>query len=429
MAKYPIFWLWKAILHPTFTLVYSLYLLAKKGLFKLYQPLKDRTVSFFTSKYVMHVAVVTLTFLVTATNIHAGEVAPLPEGVGDKSILASASDTQDDELVLEEATAEVGTGQETSYLDGQALSLQDSRQSDESFDGTDDGTYVDAEEFQDYVSPFDNAVHVQPEAVPTEQQPPTRTAIVEYTVEESDTVSSIAQKFGLKMDTLLTVNNLGSRGLIRSGQVLKILPVDGIIYKVKKGDTLLKIANTYKSESEKIADINGLGSGSELSVGSELVLPDGRLPAPPAPKKPTRLATDIRNIFVPPPAADRVGTSKFLWPTAVHRITQYYKRRHTGVDIAGPVGTPIYAAEDGVVLTSGWNTGGYGNMTVINHGNGIYTRYGHAVKNLTKVGDSVKRGDVIALMGSTGRSTGPHLHFEVMLNGTSRRTNPLDYVR
>lgn len=123
-----------------------------------------------------------------------------------------------------------------------------------------------------------------------------------------------------------------------------------------------------------------------------------------------------------------------IWPTAARRITQYFGHyrggsRHTGVDIAGPIGTAIYAADDGVVALSGWNSGGYGNMVLIDHGGGIYTRYGHASKLLVRAGDAVKRGDVIALIGSTGHSTGPHLHFEVMTGNPHNRKNPLEYVR
>jgi murein DD-endopeptidase MepM/ murein hydrolase activator NlpD len=360
---------------------------------------------------------------VTATNIYAGEVPPLPEG--NNSVLASATEAEEEEILLEEAATEAAPEQENSYLNGLALSTQEFH-GEETYDGTDDGLYDDSLE-EEFVSPFDNAVRVLPEAAPSER-PATRTTIVEYAVQDGDTVASIADRFGLTMSTVLAANGLSSRGLIRPGQVLRILPVDGVIYKIKKGDTLLKIAQTYRSELEKIMEMNGLSS-EMVAVGTELILPDGRAPAPPAPKPPSRLASNIRDVFIPPPAADRVGTSKLLWPTAVRRITQYYRRGHTGVDIAGPMGTPIYASDDGVVVTSGWNRGGYGNMIIVDHGNGILTRYAHHTKNLVGVGDAVKRGDVIALMGSTGRSTGPHLHFEVMLGSTSRRANPLDYVR
>ena len=114
------------------------------------------------------------------------------------------------------------------------------------------------------------------------------------------------------------------------------------------------------------------------------------------------------------------------WPTVGARITQYFSWRHVGVDIANKTGTPLYAADAGVVEFAGWATG-YGNSIVINHGGGKKTRYGHASKLFVKVGDEVEKGENIAAMGSTGWSTGPHLHFEVMINGA--KYNPLNYIR
>ena len=116
------------------------------------------------------------------------------------------------------------------------------------------------------------------------------------------------------------------------------------------------------------------------------------------------------------------------WPTVGHRITQYFSWRHNGVDIGNKVGTPIYAADAGVVeiSTGGWN-GGYGNTILINHGGGKKTRYGHLSKLFVKAGDAVEKGENIGAMGSTGRSTGPHLHFEILINGG--RYNPLNYIK
>jgi murein DD-endopeptidase MepM/ murein hydrolase activator NlpD len=118
---------------------------------------------------------------------------------------------------------------------------------------------------------------------------------------------------------------------------------------------------------------------------------------------------------------------KLLWPTALRVINQYYGWRHTGVDIDGDYKDPIYASEDGVVETAGWNSGGYGLQIVINHQNGMKTRYAHASKLFVKVGQAVKRGEVIAMVGTTGRSTGTHLHYEVYVGGV--RKNPLAYTK
>jgi murein DD-endopeptidase MepM/ murein hydrolase activator NlpD len=328
-----------------------------------------------------------------------------------------------------------------SYLGNQALSLHDMAApatqyiaSAPTFDAssTEDEGYIDDESELLLVSPTANAVRVQPGGE-DEPLPSTRTQIETYVVEEGDTVGSIARSFGLRTETLLASNGLTVRSVIGIGKELKILPVDGISYKVKSGDTIAKLAKTYGSEAEKIIEMNGLAAGAALTIGQELILPDGRAPAPPAPA-PTRIATNIKNIFVPPPSAEQSGSGKYIWPTAARRITQYYGNwragvRHTGVDIAGPSGTAIYAADDGVVAISGWNTGGYGNMIVVNHGGGMFTRYAHGSKLLVQAGDTVKKGDTIMLMGSTGRSTGPHLHFEVMVGTPLNRRNPFDYVK
>ena len=132
---------------------------------------------------------------------------------------------------------------------------------------------------------------------------------------------------------------------------------------------------------------------------------------------------DIRNIFKP--AQPIAG--KLNWPTTSKRITQYFLGwRHSGLDIGVKVGQPVYAANDGVVITSGWNSGGYGYYVIIDHGNGFHTLYAHNSKNYVTKGERVKKGDVISASGSTGRSTGPHLHFEVRVNGN--KVNPLDYL-
>ncbi len=426
MVKKPFFWLCRAVLFPILAVGYRIYRYIRKGFSRLTAPIRERAMSLVANRYAIHATVILLTFLVTATNIYASDSAAPSEDPQDRSILAGLTDGEDEEVLVEEAAAgDQPAADDVSYLGGQALSAHD--YSSAEYDGRDDGAYDDSADESIYSSVV-NAVHVQPD---TEGQdaPSTRTQVEEYVVQDGDTIGSIARQFGISSSTVLSANGLTARSVIRPGQKLRILPLDGIAYVVKRGDTLAKIAKTYDSDPQKILEANGLSDGSQLSVGSELILPDGHAPAPPAPKPPSRIAGTIKDVFVPPPAADRVGTTKLLWPTAARRITQYYKRAHTGVDIAGPSGTPIYAADDGTVINAGWNRGGYGNMIIVDHGGGLFTRYAHASKLLVKVGDTVKRGDVIMLMGSTGRSTGPHLHFEVMLGAVSRRTNPLDYVR
>ncbi|MEK9152894.1 MAG: M23 family metallopeptidase [Patescibacteria group bacterium] len=418
IARKPLALLWRFLLKPLMTAGYRLYLYAKRGLVDALGTAEDGLHRVFLNKYIVHVAVVALSFLVSATNLYARDDTSAREA-GRRSILAGLDSTDGESDVLVEDAVDQSVGTDVTYVGDQAIDPNDA------LNGTDDGTYLDEE----YLSPITNAVRPSPDASAGEAPAPTRTRIIEYAVQDDDSISTIAAHFALKVSTLLQSNGLTARSLIHIGDKLSILPVDGVSHKVKKGDTVARIAKLYSAEEQKIRETNGLSESGDLAIGDELVVPDGRLPAPPPPKPSPRLATDLRNIFIPPPAADRVGLGRFLWPTSARRVTQYFKLKHTGVDIAGPVGTPLYAADDGVVEYSGWNTGGYGNMIIVNHQNGLYTRYGHASKLIAKVGDAVKRGDLIALMGSTGRSTGPHIHFEVMIGNVHRRANPLEYIR
>ncbi len=424
IVRRPAFWLWNALFYPVVVLAYRLCRFVKRFI-SAQLSAHGRLSVLFTHRYVVKVAVLVLTFLVTATNIYASEGAPKSEDVtGQQSLLAKLTGGLDEDVLVEEAVDTVETANEgVSYINDQAVSSQDyyNVNGDEPQPaGQPEVAEVPEEET---VSPI-NAVRVAPEAAATQDQPLTRTQIVEYVVKPGDNIGSIASSFGLLPGTVLTANDLGPRSIIREGQKLRILPVDGIVYKTRRGDTLTKISKTYKSEPAKITEINGLADSDTLDAGIELVLPDGKLPPPPP--RPSNYASKA---LIPPPAADRIGLGQLLWPTSARRITQYFKRKHTGMDIAGPIGTPIYAADDGVVVYSGWNSGGYGNMIIIDHGGGLYTRYGHSTKLVARVGDRVKRGDVISLMGSTGRSTGPHLHFEVMRGDVHNRKNPLDYIK
>jgi len=256
-----------------------------------------------------------------------------------------------------------------------------------------------------------------------------RTAIVYYTVQMGDTVSTIARKFNISVNTVIWANDLNSYGFIKPGNQLTILPYSGIVYTVKSGDTISRIAAKYNIDASEILSCNNLGNS--LKIGQKIIVPGAKKLAEAASVSSvtTRNYTGISIIkdIIKSPSAP-VSGSKMTWPTQGYRITQYYSWKHTGVDIANKVGTPIYAADSGTVIIAagGWN-GGYGNTIVIDHGNGRKTRYGHASKLFVKVGDEVEKGENIAAMGSTGRSTGPHLHFEVFVGGV--RTNPLNYIR
>lgn len=267
-----------------------------------------------------------------------------------------------------------------------------------------------------------------------------RRDITTYIVKSGDTIGGIAQSQGVSLTTILTANGLTSRSYIRPGDELTILPVDGITHKVKSGDTVSRIARLYSAKSEDIIAQNKLkNDGSDIVIGETLIVPGGRkAPTYVAPKrtvnKTTAIAQRFSQVAAPPASASTPAGSGYIWPANTRIITQYYGWRHGGLDIAGKMGTAIYAAKGGTVTKAShpsggrcsWNSG-YGCYIVIDHGGGIKTLYAHNTKLFVNVGDRVSQGQTIALMGSTGRSTGPHLHFEVRVGGS--RQNPLRYIR
>lgn len=272
---------------------------------------------------------------------------------------------------------------------------------------------------------------------PTNNQAPTvRTGLIYYTVQDGDTISNVARRFGLTINTILWANSLSATGVIRPGDTLTILPYSGILYTVKSGDTLSEIAAQYGISSDNILSCNNLGAG--LKIGQKIIVPGAKMIAqaeaattPKIAKAQTGLSLISHLVqsspsFTQSSPSQAASTGKMAWPTVGHIITQYFSWRHPAIDIANKIGTPVYAAADGVVIFAGWATG-YGYSIVIDHGNGLKTRYGHSSKLYVSVGDHVTKGENIMAMGETGWATGPHVHFEVMINGA--KVNPLNYVR
>lgn len=236
--------------------------------------------------------------------------------------------------------------------------------------------------------------------------------VTEYRVVEGDTVSSIALKFGINIDTIVWENNLKSVSAIKPKQILKILPMTGIRYKVSRGDTIYSIAKNYSVDAQNIIDypFNTFSNDETfaLTAGQELMIPDG--------VKPRELIIDTNRYIAKSvaPIPGVVGEGNFMWPTTGH-ISQKFYWYHRAVDIASRDAPNIVASQGGTVITAGWNGGGYGNYVIIDHGNGYETLYGHMLDKsiVVKPGDRVKQGQKIGILGSTGRSTGPHLHFEI----------------
>jgi murein DD-endopeptidase MepM/ murein hydrolase activator NlpD len=252
-----------------------------------------------------------------------------------------------------------------------------------------------------------------------------RAEIVNYEVQFGDTVSGIAQKFGISIDTIRWANNLKSISSIKPGQILRILPVTGIAHKVKKGDTIYSIAKHYSTDPQGIVDFpfNSFANDETfaLAVGQGLIVPDGVMP------KAKPWAPGVYIARKTPDAGTVVASGVFVWP-ASGTISQPFRWYHRGIDIANRSVPPVLAADAGKVVLAGWpDNRGYGNRIMIDHGNGFKTFYAHLSRIYVTVGQTIKRGDQIGQMGSTGRSTGIHLHFEVHRSGV--QIDPLGVLR
>lgn len=246
-----------------------------------------------------------------------------------------------------------------------------------------------------------------------------REGITEYSVVAGDTLYGIAKKYNLSAETIMFANGLEKNpDLLRLGQKLTILPLDGILHTVAAKDTLDKIAKTYKVKPDAIiayAPNNLDAKNPQIAVGEKLLVPGGKKEIP-------QVATVYRGVA---PAGAKTGSGRLIWPTS-GMLTQAFKPLHKALDIARGIGAEIKAADNGYVVVAGWSNAGYGNYVVIDHGNGLQTLYGHLSRIFVKPGDVVTRGAVIGLMGSTGNSTGPHLHFEVIKRGI--KVNPRSYL-
>lgn len=229
-----------------------------------------------------------------------------------------------------------------------------------------------------------------------------------YTVREGDSLSQIAEMFGVTSNTILWANDLPKATAIHPGDQLVILPIVGVSHIVKSGDTIGTIAKKYESDADEILSYNQLASASELVVGETLIIPGGNMHIAP-PKKVASASGKSTGT-----ATGSGGSSGFINPVPGSVKTQGI-HGYNGVDLGAKVGTPIRAAASGEVIiskSSGWN-GGYGNYIVIKHGNGSQTLYSHMSSTAVGVGATVDAGETIGYVGMTGRSTGPHLHFEV----------------
>ncbi len=237
---------------------------------------------------------------------------------------------------------------------------------------------------------------------------PTSDQISLYVVRTGDTLAEVAEMYDVTPNTIRWANDIEAKESIKPGQVLVILPVAGVKYTVKKGDTISKIAKAYGADASETANFNNVGSDDSLAVGTTIIIPDGEESIGPGhgAAAPVKVAAKVK--------AGASTAGFFTKPVIGAKRTQGI-HGHNGVDLAASLNTPVIAAAAGQVIISksgGWN-GGYGTYVVIKHANGTQTLYGHLNQAMVSQGDSVAKGQQIGKMGSTGQSTGVHLHFEV----------------
>lgn len=241
-------------------------------------------------------------------------------------------------------------------------------------------------------------------------------SFIDYKIKSGETISSIAVKFGLtNISTLIAVNNIENVRSIRSGQTIKIPNQDGLNHIVKKGDSINSISVKYHVSVEDILDANEL-SDERLFVGQKIFIPGARLDS-------SSLKKALGELFSNPIKSR-------------YKISSYFGKRadpftgvasfHTGIDLACPAGTPVNATMGGKIVYVGWSNI-FGNYVIINHGNGYQSLYGHLLKVLCRSNQNVSQGEKIGLVGSTGYSTGPHLHFTVYKNG--KLVDPLTLLK
>lgn len=230
-----------------------------------------------------------------------------------------------------------------------------------------------------------------------------------YTVREGDTLWKIASLYHVDVETLKAMNGIGEDGLIFAGQTIRIPDEEKIVYTIKEGETLWRIARHFGVTVEDIVRENDIQDVTRVAAGRELVIP-----------RPLSVRTAL---------VSRGLSLNFSWPLK-GAITSFFGprngRMHEGIDVAADTGTPILAAQAGRVTFAG-PMGTYGNAVVLDHGRGVSTLYAHANKVLVTAGQEVAKGEPVAEVGSTGRSSGPHLHFEVRVDG--RAVNPLPLLR
>ncbi len=269
--------------------------------------------------------------------------------------------------------------------------------------------------------------------------------VMTYEVQPGDNLFMIGEKYGIRPETVLWGNYEVLRDnpqLLSIGQELNILPTDGVYYQWLEGDNLNSIASFFKVEPDVILDYPGNRllpdmtnpTAPEIAAGTWLIIPGGKRALkdwgpPPITRANPAAAAYYGEGYCGNIYEGAVGTGSFIWPTVATTLSgyDYSPPIHNGIDIAGAEGNAIFATDSGVVVFAGWSQYGFGYLIVLDHGNGWQSAYAHLSAISVVCGQSVGQGTVIGALGTTGNSTGPHLHFE-LLNNAYGKVNPWDFL-
>ena len=404
--------------------LYGKYLLIKNQLSKRASTFGEKVLVTIGNKYFIHVILILLSSVVIIGNL---KPSGNNQDYGQNALIFKIMGVENTEMI-EDTTSATDESKvysyfgENSQIDSDVFT-ESQKQAQQLYDQqSNNGTLTTMQ---------DGSTLSKPEFIGTDDVKNGSHSIREYVVQAGDTIGKVATSFNISINTILWANNLSFTSYIKEGQKLVIPPTSGVLHKIVRGDTISKIAKLYGASEQNINDFNKIENGG-LKAGETIMVPGGRIIYTP---KPSNSGTAYNNqtgqsSTVRVNAGDIPASSggRMYWPSACQRISQYYRGwLHTGVDIACPWGTSVRAAESGIVERVQYGKTGYGYNIIINHGGGKETLYGHLSKIMVKAGDRVVKGQLIANEGSTGRSTGPHLHFEVRINGAM--VNPLSYIR
>lgn len=336
----------------------------------------------------MFLGVIGVFVLLSPFSLHAGVIATFADKF--KTIFISSKEKEDDQKVF--ATTQTMDLFKPTVVDGT----------------TTEGAGVPLTQDQESLQAVSGALRVSTEDVDF----PVSDTISVYEVKKGDTIEEVARLFSVSVNTIMWANNLTSRSIAK-GDTLIILPITGIKHTVRKGDTMLSVAKRYKADVADMATYNGIDVDAKLAVGDVVIVPDGEIEIIPSSTKTTKSTKTKKSKILD--VYTQSTPSGFLTRPVNGGIRTQGIHGHNGIDIAATPGTPIFAAAQGKVIVakaSGYN-GGYGGLIIITHEKGIQTVYAHLRAVYVTSGQTVAQGEQIGELGNTGRSTGPHLHFEV----------------